>query len=391
MTPSKALFYLLELINCYAVVYYSNFLFFYMKALFGFGEFENLLLAALNGMVYVVAAWQGGAFAQRFGCVRSLYIGFGGLAATLLVALFIHSAAGQVIVFAVYTVFVCFTWPALEAVVSDQAGSRLSDMVGIYNVTWAAGSAVAYFTAGILLEKLGMQSLFWLPLGLHALQLLILPLTAYVAKRERRPVPPAVNVREAIKPQILGRFMHMVWIANPLSYVAINTIIPLMPSITGKLGLSTAAAGIACSVWMFGRLGAFVLLWRWTGWHYRFRWLGGAFVLMAGAFVLLLHPGTLAVLIAAQIAFGLTIGLIYYSSLFYSMNASEEKGTNSGLHEAMIGAGLFLGPACGATSLFLFPAAGSSSTLAVSGVLLAGFSGILWLGRFRMKVSRRRR
>jgi hypothetical protein len=99
----------------------------------------------------------------------------------------------------------------------------------------------------------------------------------------------------------------------------------------------------------------------------------------------------MAALIAAQVGFGLTVGLIYYSSLFYSMNASEEKGTHSGLHGAMIGAGLFLGPACGATSLLLFPAAGGASTLAVSGVLLAGFSGILWLGRFRIKTSRRRR
>jgi predicted MFS family arabinose efflux permease len=391
MTPAKALFYLLELINCYAVVYYSNFLFFYMKATFGFGELENLLLAALNGIVYTVASWQGGAFAQRHGCIRALYIGFGGMAATLLGALFLPNTLGQVVVFALWTVFVCFVWPALEAVVSDKAGSRLSDMVGIYNVTWAGSSAVAYFTAGMLLERLGMESLFWLPLGLHMLQLALLPLVAYVAKRERRPAAPVGHAREVIKPELLGRFMHMAWIANPLSYVAINTIIPLIPSIAGSLGLSTAAAGIACSVWMFARLGAFILLWRWTGWHYRFRWLGGAFILMAASFALLLHAGTLAALIAAQIIFGITVGLIYYSSLYYSMNASEEKSARSGLHEAMIGAGLFLGPACGGVSLLLFPAAGIASTLAVSGVLLSGFSGILWLGRFRIRLLRKRR
>jgi predicted MFS family arabinose efflux permease len=391
MTLSKALFYLLELINCYAVVYYSNFLFFYMKAVFGFGELENLLLAALNGMVYTVASWKGGAFAQRYGCIRALYIGFGGMAATLLAALFLPNAPGQVIVFALWTVFVCFVWPALEAVVSDHAGARLSDMVGIYNVTWAGGSAVAYFTAGILLERLGMQSLFWLPLGLHGLELALLPLVAYVAKRERPPTASASRAPEAVKPEVLGRFMHMAWIANPLAYVAINTVIPLIPSIAGSLGLSTAAAGITCSVWMFARLGAFILLWRWTGWHYRFRWLGGAFLLMAGSFAFVIHAGGLAALIAAQIIFGLAIGLIYYSSLYYSMNASEEKSAHSGLHEAMIGAGLFLGPACGGASLLLFPAAGIASTLAVSGVLLSGFSGILWLGRFRIKRLRRRR
>jgi hypothetical protein len=205
-------------------------------------------------VVYVVASWQGGVFAQRFGCLRSLYIGFGRLAATLLCALGLHNALGQVAVFTVWSAFICFIWPALEAVVSDQAGSRLLDMVGIYNVTWAAGSAAAYFTTGVLLEQLGMQSLFWVPLCLHVLQLALLPLTVQVAKREHHPLPSAVIVREAVKPQILGRFMHMAWIANPLSYVAINTVIPLVPSIAGKLGLSIAAAGIVCSVWMFARL-----------------------------------------------------------------------------------------------------------------------------------------
>ena len=391
MIPSKFLFFLLELINCYAVIYYSNFLFFYMKASFGFGELQNLLLAALNGIVYAVAAWQGGIFAQRFGYIRALYIGFGGLAVTLLCALFLHTAVGQVVVFAIWTVFVCFTWPALEAIVSDKAGSRLSDMVGMYNVTWAAGSAAAYFTAGILLEQLGMQSLFWVPLCLHVLQLMLMPFTAYVAKRECYPAPTVIFTREAIKPEHMERFMHMAWIANPLSYVAINTLLPLIPSIAEKLGLTTAAAGIVCSVWMFARLGAFALLWRWTGWHYRFRWLGGAFILMAVSFTILLHPGTVAVIITAQVVFGLTIGLIYYSSLYYSMNASEEKGVHSGLHEAMIGAGLFLGPACGAASLLLYPAAGSSGTFVVSAVLMAGFSRILWLGGFRIKMLRKQR
>lgn len=391
MTPSKALFFLLELINCYAVIYYSNFLFFYMKALFGFGDLENLLLAALGGVVYAVAAWQGGIFAQRFGYVQALYVGIGGLAATLLTALFLGTAAGQVVIYALWTVFVCFTWPALEAIVSDKAGARLPDMVGIYNIIWAAGSAAAYFTGGILLEALGMQSLFWIPLGLHILQLGLLPLTVRVAKKERPLAPADSLAKDGIAPELKRQFLQMAWIANPLSYLAINTLLPLIPSIAEALGLSTAAAGVACSVWMFARLGAFVLLWQWTGWHYRFRWLGGACLLMAGSFALLLHPGTLTVLIAAQLAFGLAIGLIYYSSLYYSVDASEEKGVHSGLHEAMIGIGLFLGPACGAAPLFLFPAAGGGSTLAVSAVLLAGFARIFWLGEFRLWTSKKRR
>ena len=47
--------------------------------------------------------------------------------------------------------------------------------------------------------------------------------------------------------------------------------------------------------------------------------------------------------VAAQVFFGLATGLIYYSSLFYSMDVGEASSEHGGLHEAFIGAGIFLG------------------------------------------------
>lgn len=56
ISPAKVLFYLIELLNIYAAVYYSNFIFFYLRRTFGCGEVENLLTAALGGFVYIFAA-----------------------------------------------------------------------------------------------------------------------------------------------------------------------------------------------------------------------------------------------------------------------------------------------------------------------------------------------
>src|SRR5262249_59664230 len=56
-------------------------------------------------------------------------------------------------------------------------------------------------------------------------------------------------------------------------------------------------------------------------------------------------------LLLAQIVFGCAIGLIYYSSLFYSMDLSDTKGEHGGIHEAAIGVGNCAGPAVGAASL----------------------------------------
>jgi MFS family permease len=124
-------------------------------------------------------------------------------------------------------------------------------------------------------------------------------------------------------------------------------------------------------------LGAFIWLWQWTGWHYRFRFLASGFALLAGSFVAVLIAPTLWMAIVAQIVFGVSCGLMYYSSLFYSMDVGEARAEHGGLHEAAIGAGICAGPAVGAASLQFFPHSPQASAVAVSGLLAVGFIALM--------------
>ena len=173
----------------------------------------------------------------------------------------------------------------------------------------------------------------------------------------------------------------MAWLANPFAYIAINTLVAVMPGVAGKLGLSTMAAGFCCSIWCFARLGAFCFLWNWSGWHYRFRWLLAAYLALAGMFAVLLLAPNLAVLVLAQIVFGGAVGLIYYSSLYYSMDSTENRGEHGGIHEAAIGLGNFAGPAVGAISLHFFPEYANSAAGAVSTLLAFGLAGLIVIWR----------
>jgi hypothetical protein len=168
-------------------------------------------------------------------------------------------------------------------------------------------------------------------------------------------------------------FLRLAWLANPLAYVGIYTLIAMMPGLSSKLGLTATEAGVYGSIWFFGRFLAFVLLWHWTAWHYRFRWLAAGYVLMIGGFVGCLLATSLAALAVAEVVFGLAVGLIYYSSLFYSMDVGTAKAEHGGWHEAMIGVGILSGPAVGALSLQMFPATPSAGGLAVGGLLAVGF------------------
>ena len=130
------------------------------------------------------------------------------------------------------------------------------------------------------------------------------------------------------------------------------------------------------SVWALSRAVGFLLCWRWTGWHYRFRWLFWAYTGMVVSFALILLGKALWPIVAAQMAFGLCLALIYYSSLFYSMDVGDTKGEHGGFHEAAIGAGIFGGPAVGAASLYFFPTLPNMNAWAVSALLLAGLAGL---------------
>jgi hypothetical protein len=100
-------------------------------------------------------------------------------------------------------------------------------------------------------------------------------------------------------------------------------------------------------------------------------------MLLVGSFAALLLVPKLLVVVLAQIAFVLALGLIYYSSLYYSMDVGDAKGDHGGVHEAAIGAGIFAGPAIGATAAHFLPAYPNSSAVAVSMALCGGLVGLL--------------
>jgi predicted MFS family arabinose efflux permease len=388
----KVGYFTLEGLNSFATVYFFYYLYFYMQKAYGFGNQANLILAALNGATYAVTAWFAGRFAQRYGYFTALKTGFGIMAAALGVGSMVHSAPAHVGVMVLNCVGMSFTWPTLEALVSEgEARTGLQHMVGIYNVVWAATAAVANFCGGAMLEKLGLASLFYVPMAVHLAQLgLTFWLESKVSVPSPDKVPPQPDLlsrgegdtpAEADAFPKAKRFLRMAWLANPFAYIAINTLIAVVPGVARRLDLSTMAAGFCCSTWCFARLAAFAVLWRWTRWHYRFRWLLLAYLGLVSSFAGVVLAPNLAILIGSQLVFGTAVGLIYYSSLFYSMDSSDTKGEHGGIHEAVIGLGNCAGPAVGAAALQLMPQHSQSGILAVIALLVCGLGGLLGIWR----------
>ena len=374
---SRTLCYTIEGLNSFATVIFFNYLYFLFRDRFGFNDKENLALASLIGLIYMFSSWQAGRFAQRCGHFTALKIGFGIMIAGLVAGSQIHSMAGEIAAAGVVNIGMCFIWPVLEALVSE--GAHAARAVGIYNITWAAANAAAYFIGGTLIVKFGYQSMFYLPLIFVLVQLaLVFWLEKIHGVVVGEPGEPP-NDASRPSPARAKNFQRMAWLANPFAYIAINTLIAVLPGIAAKFQLSTSLAGFVCSLWCFARVVAFVTLWRWTGWHYKFPWLAGAFALLIISFTTILVAHTLAVVLVAQVFFGAGIGLIYYSSLFYAMDAHDSSSEHGGIHEAAIGVGNSVGPAVGALALWLAPQNAGVSAWAVSGLLTTGLCGLFWL------------
>ena len=202
-----------------------------------------------------------------------------------------------------------FTWPTIEALVAKAKPPPGCSITWGSSISYGPAGGVAYFTGGAILQNLGVQSLFYVPIAIQIGQLgLTLWLEhrrcrsaerARVAQVSEPAVSPTARSAEPLQlarvpvgptPAALKtpaaaaggpylpiprsrRFLRMAWLANPFAYIAINTLIAVMPGLAQRLELSTMLAGFYGSVWCFARVVAFVGLWLWPGWHYRFRWL----------------------------------------------------------------------------------------------------------------------
>lgn len=387
----KTGFFVLEGLNSFATIYYFYYFYFFMQRVYGYGNKANLVLAAVYGAFCTAASWWGGKFGQRYGYFTALKVGFGLMALALAPGPWVPSAAGQIVIFCLVSIGVCITWPSLEALVSEgEPRLGLQQMIGIYNVVWAGTAALANFFGGAMLQMMGGASLFYVPMAMELFMLLLVFWLESRAAGSSASTIASAHFAEAhagadglSSPHSTARsksFLRMAWLANPFAYIAINTVVAVIPGVAQRLGLSTMMAGFWCSIWGFARVGAFVALWVWPGWHYRFRWMLVSYLVMIGTFAAVLVAPNLTVLLLAQLGFGVATGLIYYSSLFYSMDVGDTKGEHGGFHEAAIGLGNLAGPALGAAALQFMPAYSNSSTVAVSLLLVGGLGGLgmLW-------------
>lgn len=323
--------------------------FFVAKEQYAFGPLLNYSLAIAGAVMYVAGALTSGRAVRLAGNrkrgldPRAFLLGLMVFLATVCVLAGLGDAPWTLWVFMlVYAPLTGWMWPLLESfVASGRSGRRLARATGRFNIAWASAIPVQLLVMGPMLEAMPLVVLT----ALGAVHLACLPLLLML------PLHPeahgAAQVEDEVPKELARRLLHVFRGLLAFSYVLISYVLPGLPDRLAEFGVGVDWRTPLVSTWVLVRVGMFVLLERWHGWHGRWRtpaWSLGA--LLVG-FALLVSAGDPVTLVAGLVVFGIGAGGAYNGAIFYAMDVGAAEVDAGGKHEAVLGAGYLAGPVIG--------------------------------------------
>ncbi len=336
---------------------------------YGFSRSQNFLLAVVQGSTYVLAAFFAGPLLRRLTArvnwltMRKLLIAILMAAAllaalpwvvrTILVMQGTHDPAAPTDSWAVWVVALTYfpltglLWPITEGFL---AGGRTEQdlrwAVGRFNIVWTFAVFLAFWIMAPLVEHFAL-SVTLIVAGTHVLSLV--PVLRFPHEPGRR--DPESHEQAPASYQRLLRVFHLLL---PVSYLVMSALSPYLPWATRNMDIAPDWRTPLASIWMGSRVAIFILMERWHVWHGRASVAPIACVLLLGGFVgAMLAPVAgspniaTGVLVVSLAAFGAGMAAIYHGALYYAMEVGSESVDAGGTHEALIGIGYTLGPACG--------------------------------------------
>lgn len=332
----------------------TNGIFFITERRFGFTSGENLALGVWLGASYIAAALAAGpavrALTRRTGLSSrgALGVVIAVSGASCFVPMIWPTPVSAWIFVGVYSALAGALWPLMESFISGgRSGESLRRATGKFNMAWASAVWVAFVAMSPLMGTAPLAVLG----ALGVVHAVCVPMLALIGRepgtaaalrpgRARRHAgfADADALARAKRLCVAFRFAML------MSYVLISAVTPMYPDLLGRLGVSAAGKTLLASVWMGTRVGMFVLMERWHGWHGRWSPLWWASVFFAVGLALSMAPLGAAWFVAALAAYGVAQGALYAGAFHYAMEVGEAKVDAGGVHEALIGTGYMVGP-----------------------------------------------
>jgi len=237
-------------------------------------------------------------------------------------------------------------WPAIEAKVAESTDTDgLAGHLSTFNIGWAAGNASGSFLAGFILAR-NPAWVFYGAAGIHfvlCMQLLL----GHLPREGRSTGEPSTEMQDQHRPEEADAFLRLARIASFAVFFSVASIRWLFPKLAVSLDIPKETIGVLLGT-VAAAQGLMFLVMGWVHrWQYTFRAMLFAQILPVIGLVMVWFGRTAFGFGAALFIVGLGGGMTFTISLFYSLHGHHAKGSNAGLHEAILGIGHMAGPILG--------------------------------------------
>ena len=307
------------------------------------------LLPAIWSVVYIIAAIQMGHLSDRVPRVRLSSAGAAVVVAAMIVLALSRQILGLQLGLAILAMGLAMFWPALQSALSEaDEPEELQRNLGFFNFSWSSGKGIGFAAGGLLFAAHG----FNLVAGISALIALAIALLLASAPTSRQPrsvlrVEPDTPTAAAGLARLSAAFLLSAWLANGVAYGINATLTYHFPKFLEARGSGAGHFGIFLGLICLSQTVAFIVLARVTAWRFRRAPLYAMHLLLALVLLVLPELRVPALHLVLAPFIGVSLGLAYYSSIFYSLKAATRPGQNTGRHEAIIGSGVLIAPMVG--------------------------------------------
>ena len=244
--------------------------------------------------------------------------------------------------------FIAMFWPPTQAWLSQLSDTQraLRRNIGDFNLSWTVGLMIGPPIAGVLWGY-SQAVPFLFAAGCMVALVVFMQTVGGGRKRDRAPAG-ADPTPLRHDPALVRHFLHLAWIANFAAWFARGLTNVVFPKLGSDLGMSEGLIGTVIAAFLAGQLVVFIYLRKHSGWQWRLWPLLVALASGCAGMVLSYFART-----PMQFTIGLGLsgmggGVTYFASLFYSLQGHvSSRGASSGIHEAVLGSGIFLGPLVG--------------------------------------------
>ncbi len=314
-------------------------------------SFWGLAMIGMTGtLVYSVVCFVIGGLVKRVDPYRMMMAGTFFFAAAFIFAIFASAVWHLLLIYVVAGAAAAFFWPMLEAaLVHGAQGEAKNKRIGVFNISWSLADALGTAIAGGLYLLWPRLPFLLLILFLSAVFILSL-LAGRLAKREQGEYETAEEEKSGpadVAPEIRQGFANAAWTGNFVAHgiTGILRSVFTAPAVD-VFKMSPLGIGLAIGTFNAVRTLTFIFLRQRNDWAYNKKVFSAAHLVLAAGMLLILlaawipvnQPSVVMVFVGLSLA-AVGCGVIYYSSIYYSVNLSREVASHTRLHEAYLGAG----------------------------------------------------